>query len=242
MHDAQYSRAGHAAGSHEIAALPCGRPMNFRPGAFQPRAICSRLAGMSDGFDRRDVVRRLLAGRGTMLVVAGLGSPAWDITAAGDDPLNLPLWGAMGAAVPIGLGLALAQPGRRVLVITGDGEMLMGIGSLATVAIPAPANLAIAVLNNGCYGETGGQASHTARRAEGGAGVDLAAIARGAGIGAAIDVGANGDLDAAVAALRGAPGPVFASIRIRQGAGPLVLPPRDGATLKDRFRAALGVA
>lgn len=197
---------------------------------------------MTDGFDRRDVVRRLLGDRGTMLVVSGLGSPAWDITAAGDDPLNFPLWGAMGGAVPIGLGLALAQPGRRVLVVTGDGEMLMGIGSLATVAIREPRNLAIAVLDNARYGETGGQASHTAGRAEGGAGVDLAAIARGAGIDAALNVGANGDLDAAVASLRNAPGPVFATIRIRPGTAPLVLPPRDGATLKDRFRAALGFA
>jgi thiamine pyrophosphate-dependent acetolactate synthase large subunit-like protein len=197
---------------------------------------------MSEGFDRRDVVRRLLADRGTMLVVSGLGSPAWDITAAGDDPLNFPLWGAMGGAVPIGLGLAIAQPARRVLVITGDGEMLMGIGSLATVAIREPRNLAIAVLDNARYGETGGQASHTASRGDGGAAVDLAAIARGAGIDQAVNVGPNGDLRAAVAALRGAPGPVFATIRVAAGAAPLVLPPRDGATLKDRFRTGLGVA
>lgn len=196
---------------------------------------------MSDGFDRRCVTRRLLAERGDMLVIAGLGSSAWDITAAGDDPRNFPLWGAMGGAVAIGLGLAIAQPARRVLVITGDGEMLMGIGSLATVAMQAPANLAIAVLDNARYGETGGQASHTAGTAEGGAGVDLAGMARAAGIAQALAVGPNGDLDAAVAALRAAPGPVFATIRIAAAPAPLVLPPRDGALLKDRFRAALGL-
>jgi thiamine pyrophosphate-dependent acetolactate synthase large subunit-like protein len=196
---------------------------------------------MSAFFDRRDVVRRLLADRGDMLVVSGLGSPAWDITAAGDGPLNFPLWGAMGGAVPIALGLALAQPARRVLVITGDGEMLMGVGALATVAIASPPNLAIAVLDNARYGETGGQASHTAPRAEGGAGTDLAAIARAAGIAAARNVGPNDDLAAAIAALRTAAGPVFATIRVEPGAAPLVLPPRDGATLKDRMRAAIGV-
>lgn len=196
---------------------------------------------MSTGFDRRAVTRQLLADRADMLVIAGLGSSAWDITAAGDEPLNFPLWGAMGGAVPIGLGLAIAQPARRVLVITGDGEMLMGLGSLATVAMRSPANLAIAVLDNARYGETGGQASHTASTAEGGAGVDLAGMARAAGIAQARAVAPNGDLDAAVVALRTAPGPVFATIRVAPGAAPLVLPPRDGALLKDRFRAALGL-
>ena len=77
---------------------------------------------------RRDIVPELLKGRGDMLVVAGLGSTAWDITAAGDHDLSFPLWGAMGGSVSIGIGLAIAQPKRRVLVITGDGEMLMGMG------------------------------------------------------------------------------------------------------------------
>ena len=193
--------------------------------------------------ERRAVIASLLAQRpDDLLVVPGLGSTTWDLASLGDDDRNFYLWGAMGGSTMIGLGLALARPDKRVAVITGDGEMLMGIGSLATVAIREPRNLAIAVLDNARYGETGGQASHTAGRAEGGAGVDLAAIARGAGIDAALNVGANGDLDAAVASLRNAPGPVFATIRIRPGTAPLVLPPRDGATLKDRFRAALGVA
>ena len=104
---------------------------------------------------------RLLADPGDLLVVAGLGSTAWDVTAAGDRPLNFPLWGAMGGAAMIGLGLALAQPQRRVLVITGDGELLMGLGSLATIGVQRPPNLAIVVFDNERYGETGMQATHT---------------------------------------------------------------------------------
>ncbi|MGQ0676542.1 MAG: thiamine pyrophosphate-dependent enzyme, partial [Rhodospirillales bacterium] len=111
---------------------------------------------------RRAVVARLLAGRGVLVVVAGLGAAAWACTAAGDRDLTFPLWGAIGGAAAIGLGLALAQPRRRVLVVTGDGEMLMGLGSLATVAAQSPGNLAIAVLDNERYGETGGQPTHTA--------------------------------------------------------------------------------
>src|SRR5476651_832968 len=99
--------------------------------------------------DRRHVTRHLLLDRGHALVVSGLGSPTWDVAAAGDTDANFYLWGAMGGAVMIGLGIAIAQPERRVIVITGDGEMLMGMGSLATVALARPANLAIVVLDNG---------------------------------------------------------------------------------------------
>ena len=98
--------------------------------------------------NRRDVVRALLADRGSLLVVAGLGAPAWDATDAGDHALNFPLWGGMGGATAIGLGLALAQPHRRVLVLTGDGEMLMGVGSLATVGVQRTRNLSVVVLDN----------------------------------------------------------------------------------------------
>src|SRR6266545_34619 len=127
------------------------------------------------GLDRRKVVDALLERRGELLVVAGLGSAAWDCTAAGDHPLTFPLWGAMGSACMIGLGLALAQPKRRVLVVTGDGEMLMGLGSLATIGVQRPGNLAVVVLDNERYGETGMQPTHTGR------GVDLAGVARAAG-------------------------------------------------------------
>ena len=182
---------------------------------------------------RRPVVASLLAERDGLLVVAGLGAPAWDVTATGDHALTFPLWGAMGGAAMIGLGLALARPERRVLVITGDGEMLMGLGSLATIAVQAPANLAIAVLDNERYGETGMQATHTAHD------VDMAGMAAAAGVAVTGTVKSEAGLEAAIAALLGAAGPVFYAIKVRAEDLPLVLPPRDGVELKERFRAAL---
>jgi thiamine pyrophosphate-dependent acetolactate synthase large subunit-like protein len=182
---------------------------------------------------RRDLVPRLLADRGELLVVAGLGAPAWDCTAAGDHPLTFPLWGGMGLAATIGLGLALAQKKRRVLVITGDGEMLMGMGSLATIAAAKPGNLAIAVLDNERYGETGSQQTHTAR------GVDLAGAASACGFAVARTVREESGVAAAVDELRRAAGPVFIDFKIAPENQPLVLPPRDGAHLKHRFRQAL---
>jgi hypothetical protein len=117
---------------------------------------------MKPTLHRRDVVNALLADRGELLVVTGLGSTAWDATAAGDHELTFPLWGAMGSAVMIGLGLAIAKPSRRVLVVTGDGEMLMGLGSLATAGVQKPKNLSVVVIDNERYGETGMQ--HRERR------------------------------------------------------------------------------
>ncbi len=182
---------------------------------------------------RRDVVAALLAERGEMLVVAGLGAPPWDVAAAGDSALDFPLWAAMGGAAMVGLGLALAQPARRVLVITGDGEMLMGLGSLATIAAQAPANLAICVLDNERYGETGMQTTHTAADA------DLAAIAAACGVPLAATVRDDTGLGAAIAQLRESAGPVFVTIKVRAEDLALVLPPRDPVHLKDRFREAL---
>ena len=182
---------------------------------------------------RREVVNKLLDKRDNMLVVAGLGASAWDVTAAGDDPLNFPLWGAMGGAVALGLGLALAQPSRKIMVITGDGEMLMGIGSLATVAIQKPQNLFIVVLDNERYGETGMQLTHTAGC------VDLAAIAAANGIATCRTIRDAQDLDAWLPQVRNTRGPCFTNIKVRAEDLALVLPPKDGAYLKDRFRMAL---
>jgi thiamine pyrophosphate-dependent acetolactate synthase large subunit-like protein len=182
---------------------------------------------------RRDVVADLLADRGELLVVTGLGSTTYDCAAAGDHPLNFYLWGAMGGAAMIGLGLALAQPKRRVLVVTGDGEMLMGLGSLATIAAKRPANLAIAVIDNERYGETGMQATHTA------AGVDIAGMAQSAGFAQTMTVSGQGSLGEAVGMLRRASGPVLAAIKVAAVRDPFVLPPRDGVYLKHRFREAL---
>jgi len=182
---------------------------------------------------RRDVAKALLNDRNGLLVVAGLGSCAWDITAAGDDPLNFPLWGAMGGAASIGLGLALAQPERRVLVLTGDGEMLMGLGSLATVALQRPENLAVVVLDNERYGETGMQKTHTAF------GVDLAEVAKAAGFSVTGSAGDQAELDVALPVILDAPGPVFYDIKVRAENLDFVLPTNDGVELKNRFRKAL---
>ena len=187
----------------------------------------------SGTLDRRDVVRALLADRGELLVVAGLGASAWDITAAGDCPQNLPLWGGMGGAAMLGLGLALAQPKRRVLVITGDGEMLMGLGALCTIAVTKPANLSLVVLDNEHYSETGGQETATRH------GVDLAAIAKGAGIGDARTLHGMQEVAPLRDAIHAAGAPLFAVVKVAAGNHPLVLPPREGAHLTARFREAV---
>lgn len=183
--------------------------------------------------DRRELTRALLADRGGMLVVAGLGAPAWDITAIGDTPQNLPLWGGMGGAAMIGLGLALAQPERNVLVLTGDGEMLMGIGSLATIAHQAPPNLSILVQDNEHYGETGMQETATRH------GTDLVMMARGAGIQRTMLVTEAKDVPALRAAIHAKQGPFFAVAKIDAASKPLVLPPREGAILQARMREHL---
>ena len=188
---------------------------------------------MSTLLHRREVVKDLLTERRDALVVAGLGSTAWDCTAAGDSPLTFPLWGAMGMAAMVGLGLAIAQPARRVLVVTGDGEMLMGLGSLATIGVQAPRNLAIAVIDNERYGETGMQATHTAH------GVDLAAVALGCGFVSASVAREREELEAARERLLAGDGPILVQFKVVAEKLPLVLPPHDGVVLRNRFRQAL---
>jgi len=182
---------------------------------------------------RRDVVAHILADRGDILVVTGLGSPTYDCAAAGDHALNFYLWGAMGSACTVGLGLALAQPRRRVLVVTGDGELLMGLGALATIGAKSPDNLAIAVIDNERYGETGMQRTHTS------AGVDLAGIARAAGFRQTATVRQLTELEGAIPILHTAKGPVLVVLKVSAARDPLVLPTWDGPFLKARFRQAL---
>ena len=193
---------------------------------------------------RRPLVKQILEGAtDDLLVIGGLGSANWDITAAGDRPLNMPLWGAMGAPVSMGLGLALAQPKKRVLVVTGDGDMLMSLGSLATVAAQQPDNLAIVVLDNEKFGETGNQATHTSPRNNGptdsGAGTDLAMIARGCGIADSGTVREASEVAQLVKDVRTKKGPVFRLVKVMVEKLEFVMPPQDGALLKDRFRQAL---
>lgn len=180
---------------------------------------------------RRDVAKTLLHARDDMLVITGLGSTAWDFTAAGDTPRTFPLWGAMGGAVLMGLGLALAQPTRRVLVATGDGEMLMGIGGLATVAVKAPKNLAICVFDNEHYGETGMQETHTSTV------TDLALTAQGFGIKNVGTITDDAALTADLDTITGATGPIFRVIKVRAEPLDFALPSKDGVHLKNRMRA-----
>jgi thiamine pyrophosphate-dependent acetolactate synthase large subunit-like protein len=186
--------------------------------------------------DRREAMRVLLEHRGDMLLVTGLGSTTWDAAAIGDDERNFYLWGAMGAAAMVGLGLAVAQPGRRVLVVTGDGEILMGLGALATIGVQRPPNLAIAVFDNGHYAETGMQRSHTDH------GVSLCGVARSCGIDGVYDIAEKSALEDFARLLR-TPGErtLFARVAIQAEEPPRVLPSRDGVFLKNRFRHALGV-
>ena len=195
----------------------------------------SRLLIDGGQFDRRALVRRLLQHRDEVLVVAGLGAAAWDLAAIGDRSSNFYLWGGMGLACSIGLGLALVRPTRRILVLTGDGEMMMGIGSLAAIANAAPANLSILVLDNQAFGETGRQTGLTAGP------TDIAAMAAGAGLPIVMTATGAADLVPLAELLFAGEGPVLAVARIALADHPLVLPPKNGAILAERCRRALDV-
>ncbi|MDJ0894560.1 MAG: thiamine pyrophosphate-dependent enzyme [Alphaproteobacteria bacterium] len=182
---------------------------------------------------RRAAVAALLAERDDLLVISGLGSATWDVAAAGDHDFNYYLWGAMGGAAMMGLGLALACPERPVCVFTGDGDMLMGLGSLASIALQNPDNLSIVVLDNQRYGETGMQPSHTAR------GTDLARVASGCGITQTLRVEDAEGLADLRALLHDRSGCLVAVVRIAPDDPPRVLPDKDAVYLKARFRRAL---
>jgi thiamine pyrophosphate-dependent acetolactate synthase large subunit-like protein len=186
--------------------------------------------------DRREVVQKLLAGRKDLLVVTGLGSPSYDVMAAGDHDNNYYLWAAMGSAAMVGLGLATAKPDHSVLVLTGDGEMLMGMGGLATIATRKPANLTIAILDNGHFGETGMQVSHA------GLGVNLDRVAQACGFGWTREIRDMAGVDDLRGRLSSRDGVKLATIKVKAENPPRVLPPRDGVYVKNRFRAALGHA
>ncbi len=185
--------------------------------------------------DRRAVVRSLLADRQGAIAVGGLGASTYDIAAAGDHDRNFYLWGAMGGAVMIGLGLALAQPKLPVVVITGDGEMLMGLGSLATVGLQKPGNLSIVVLDNEAYGETGGQMSHTASTAS------LVGVAKACGIAEARTLETMAEIETFASSLQDvSAGPRFASVKIDAANLERVLSNRDGMFVLTRLRGSLG--
>ena len=182
--------------------------------------------------DRREAIKAILDKRGDALLVTGLGSSCYD-AGVHDHPNTFYLWGAMGAAAMVGLGLALAQPKRRVIVITGDGEMLMGLGSLATIGARKPSNLAIVVIDNELYSETGMQPTHTAH------GVDLAGMAKAADFAVADTVHTEAELTRSIDTLYGTQGPVFIDIKVSNKRYPLSIRLRDGAHIKNRFRENL---
>lgn len=182
---------------------------------------------------RRDALRELLRERGNLIVVTGLGSSAYDLASCGNEPLDFPLWGAMGGAAMVGLGLAIAQPERKVMVLTGDGEMLMGLGSLATIAVQRPLNLRIVVMDNERFGETGQQHTHTAM------GTDLAAVAKACGFQYTSTVRHPLELETLSEDIHALPDTLFAVVKVSPEDLPRVLPPRDGTFLTFRMRAAL---
>ncbi len=183
---------------------------------------------------RRDAIAEVLKDRpDNLLVISGLGSPTYDVAAAGDVAQNFYLWGAMGGAASMGLGLALARPDARVLVITGDGEMLMGLGSLATLGAKAPANLAILVIDNEAFGETGGQTSHTGKT------TNLAAVALACGFKQVATAHKQADLVSVKQLILEDAGPVLGVIKTGSDELPRVLPERDGHIIRNTFKTAL---
>jgi thiamine pyrophosphate-dependent acetolactate synthase large subunit-like protein len=184
---------------------------------------------------RREAVAALLQHRDDMLIVTGLGSPTYDVHAAGDRDDNFYLWGAMGGAALVGLGLAQAQPDKRVLVVTGDGEQLMAFGSLATIAVANPRNLTIVVIDNHHFGETGMQMSHT------GHGIGLAEVAASCGFAATATLRSGAEIDTLAKVLaKPAKGPCLYVIKVAADNPPRSLPSRDAVFVKNRFRAHLG--
>jgi len=189
--------------------------------------------------DRRPFVAGLLAERGELMVVTGIGSATYDVAACGDHPLNFYLWSAMGTTAMVGLGLALARPVQRIAVITGDGDMLMGLGSLATIGVKQPKNLALVVIDNRHYSATGMQASHTA------AGIDLAAAARACRFARVEQVAEVASAAAMRTLIHSGQGPLFIHAQVAADDQPRIIPSRDGYAIKQRFLQAsvkLGVA
>lgn len=189
----------------------------------------------SNKLSRRPLVAEILGQRDGALVVPGLGSATWDCFAAGDSPEYLYSWGGMGLAASTALGLALARPDKRVLCLTGDGEMMMGIGSLAVIADQAPKNLGILVLDNERFGETGRQKGLTSAR------TDLTTVAKGFGIEKTMVVTEQAAVKDLAAFLFKTPGPVLAVAKIALSEDPWRLPEKDGVTIAHRFRVALGI-
>ncbi len=184
--------------------------------------------------DRKLAVPALVGDPSDLLIVAGLAGTAKDIGALSNESPNVFLMGgAMGAAVPFAMGLAYAQRERRVLAVTGDGDLMMSVGILSTIGVMQPPNLAILCVDNGHYGETGYQEGHTSR------GVDLEIIARGSGIATTHTVSTEADYEAAAQSLRASNGPAFVLLRVTTERPPAYKRNFDAVERKAVFRRAL---
>ncbi len=184
--------------------------------------------------DRKLAVPALIGNPSDLLIVAGLAGTAKDIGALSNESPNVFLMGgAMGAAVPFAMGLAYAQPNRRVLAVTGDGDLMMSVGILSTIGVMQPPNLAILCVDNGHYGETGYQEGHTSR------GVDLEVIAQGSGIATTHTVSTEADYETAAQSLRASNGPAFVWLRVTTERPPAYKRNFDAVERKAVFRRAL---
>jgi thiamine pyrophosphate-dependent acetolactate synthase large subunit-like protein len=183
--------------------------------------------------DRRALVARLLDDRRDLMVVTSLGSTTYDVAACGDHPLNFYIWSGLGCTPSVGLGLALARPDRRVAVFTGDGDVLMGLGSLATIGVKQPSNLSMVCLDNGHYSATGMQPSATS------AGIDLAQAAAACRLRIQV-VSDMSRADELRALLHSGRGPIFIHARVDADDQKRILPSRDGLAIKHRFMQAAG--
>jgi thiamine pyrophosphate-dependent acetolactate synthase large subunit-like protein len=182
---------------------------------------------------RGEAIRRLVGLLDKEPVLANLGKNTYDLFAAGDRPQNFYTWGAMGTVSSVGLGLAAARPDLRVIVLDGDGSLLMNLGSLATIAAVRPKNLVHVVCDTGTYETTGGQASYTAGPA------DLAAIGRGAGIARVERVDELDALERAVRRSLAEPGPWLIVAKM-EGTATTARVPRRPIYDKYRFIEAIG--
>ena len=184
--------------------------------------------------DRCEAVPALIGRHEDFLIVSGLAGTSRDVAAlTRDGAHSYTMAGAMGGSTMIGLGLALARPDRRVLVVTGDGELLMNVGALATIGVLNPANLAILCVDNGHYGETGYQKSHTSL------GVDLEKIAMGSGIKATRTISGESEIADGARLLREGNGTAFVVLRVKPTDPPAFKRNMDPAACRHRFRAAL---
>jgi thiamine pyrophosphate-dependent acetolactate synthase large subunit-like protein len=182
--------------------------------------------------DRREFVGHLLKDRGDLMVLTGLGTSTFDVAAYGDTPLNFYIWSAMGCTAMVGLGLAMARPDHQVAVITGDGDVLMALGSLSTIGVRQPPNLSIICLDNAHYAATGMQPTATATT------TDLATVAKGCGFKNVLSVSDVKDAEAVRRQMHAGTGPLFVHARVDTKKQERIIPTRDGYGMKYRFLQA----